>query len=85
MAPVGLLPLRPLALVPSQLQADVGDGPALDTWSAFVTVPSFVAITETQVPTVTSIRKAHVVLLKKQYPVVPGTVHKSQSSLLQKK
>ena len=71
-APVGLLPQMPLALVPSQLQADVGDGAALDTFSVFATAPSTVAITEIWAPGVASIRKAHSTQLRKQYLLVPG-------------
>lgn len=62
----------PLGLVPSQLQADVGDGVALDFFSVFVTAPSTVAMTEIWVFRVTSIRKAHGMLLKKQCLPVPA-------------
>lgn len=56
--PVGLFLQMPLALVPSQLQADVGDDAALDTFLVFPTATSTVAITEIRAPGVTSIRNA---------------------------
>lgn len=56
--PVELFLQMPLALIPSQLQADVGDDAALDTFLVFLTATSTVAITEIQAPGVTSIRNA---------------------------
>ena len=48
----------PLDLVLSQLQADMGDGAAVDTFLVFANAISTVAITEIRVPGGTSIRKA---------------------------
>lgn len=71
----GLLPQMPLALVLSQLQADVGAGATLHTFSVFTTAFSAFAITEIWMPGVNNNGKACVMLLRKQYLLVPGTMN----------